>query len=1194
MNLKNIFKEDITRPIEGVIKADDSDHLLQEVKEYVFTKEVKRKFARNFIEFYNNYEGVNGVWISGFFGSGKSHLLKMLSLLLENPKLEGKTVSDYFIPKVEDEILVAEIQKAVRIPSKSILFNIDQKADIISKEQDDAVLSVFVKVFNEMQGYYPKLGHIAEFERDLDNEGLYEQFKAAFKEISGRDWEQRRKRLKMATKSFAKALARVKGILETEAGDMMKHYRQDYKVSIEYFANLVKEYLDKQPPGFRLNFFVDEVGQYISDNTKLMTNLQTIAESLATKCKGQAWVFVTSQEDMDAVIGGLKEKQTNDFSKIQARFACKINLTSGNVGEVIQKRLLDKNQGGEEYLYPIYQKEQHNLPTLFRFGDGGTSYKGYKNVGDFLAKYPFLPYQFNLFQEAIRGLSVQNAFHGKHQSVGERSMLGVFQDVVKDMLRNEVPVGNVAGFDRMYDGIQSTLRGEIQSAVKRAEDNLEPFQQRVLKALFLVKYVKTFRPTVSHISILLIENFNVNLQKHEKRVQTALNNLEYEIYIQRNGLLYEFLTNEEKDIENEIKREKVDEDKVQELLVEIVYKNILTDTKIRFQENKQDYSFTRKLDDAPIGRSYELSLNVISPNHQYYDQEHLLKAHYMGKPELLVVLPEDQMLMQDLLMYLKVSNYFRRNSSITLKPEIRQILDRKKTSNNQLRNNLKNRMDQALAEATIYRDGQIVKLNISNPRNRIAAAFQQLISYAYPNLSMLKSIYQEEHIKDILLNTDDDLFRFSDESMSEGEREVLLEIRRNAKRGERSTVHQLLQAFGKRPYGWYEAAILGCIAQLFRRNKIDARHAGELLKAKELLTNLSNNRKYDYTIIEPLPEIDNRKLKALKDLHRELFNEANGGKEPKEVGLIFQKKLQEELSEIQQLYSQRHSYPFMSCLRDFEQQVRRLSNKNYHYYFEKMRIFEDDLLDFKEETLDPIKNFMRAGQKSIYDEIALTMRSHSANFNYVAGKDLEFLQTIKEHPHPFKGNTMQRAKDSLDAFKQLMKEVLEKEKKKATEKLESLLQKITDFPEFERLLPVQRERLSDYFHKAIKTVQKGRFIANIRDRVRQFEDEDYEQHFDAMMQMAQPKPQPVPKPVAKPDKEVTTNTQQPPTTTNDYPTNTPPPVVNEPRLEYVNKRTIRVPFKKPYLRTEEDVEAYIFALRKEYMEVIKGNRGISL
>ena len=81
--IKKFFEKDINRNIETVIKADDREHILDEVMEYVITNEIGKKIRDLFSE-YNDYAGANGVWISGFFGSGKSHLLKILSYALEN------------------------------------------------------------------------------------------------------------------------------------------------------------------------------------------------------------------------------------------------------------------------------------------------------------------------------------------------------------------------------------------------------------------------------------------------------------------------------------------------------------------------------------------------------------------------------------------------------------------------------------------------------------------------------------------------------------------------------------------------------------------------------------------------------------------------------------------------------------------------------------------------------------------------------------------------------------------------------------------------------------------------------------------------------------------------------------------------------------------------------------------------------
>lgn len=1184
-HLKDIFKQDITRPIEGVIKADDDEHLLREVREYVFTDEVRKKLTQNFIDYYNDYAGINGVWISGFFGSGKSHLLKMLSLLLENRTLDGHQAADLLCEKVDDALLKAELQRAAGIPSKSILFNIDQKADIISKDQEDAVLSVFVKVFNEMQGYYPKLGYVAELERDLDSEGLYEDFKAAFQSADrkGRSWEQRRNRLKMAGDEFAQALAKVKGIAKEEAARYIDRYRDDYKVSIESFAMMVKDYIDQQEPGFRLNFFVDEVGQYIADNTKLMTNLQTIAESLATHCKGQAWIFVTSQEDIDAVVGAVSDQQSNDFSKIQARFACRVNLTSGNVDEVIQRRLLDKNEEGLSRLQPVYEAEQNNFKTLFHFSEGGTAYRGYESDTHFLRTYPFLPYQFSLFQECIRGLSVQNAFQGKHQSVGERSMLGVFQDVVKSMIANGMPVPQIASFDRMYDGIQGSLLGEIQSAVQKAEKNLvdDPFQVRVLKALFLVKFVKSFRPTLKHIAILLIEDFQVDLHQHEKRVQEALNRLEYETYIQRNGEEYEYLTNIEKDIENEIKHTPIDTTEVNETLAQVLYKDVFRDTKIRYQDNQQDYSFARKLDGTLIGRDAELSLNIISPQHEHFGATDILKSHTMATRELLALLPADDRLLKDIRMYKQVDKYFRQNTSNQLKEEVHQILQRKKASNDQLYKSLIARAERMLGKATLILNGEELPAPpSSNARNRVTEGLQELISYAFPNLRMLKQGYTEQDLKNILQSQADDLFRHTDESLSEAERELLDHTLLSNRQGERLTISALLDKFSKAPYGWPEMGTLCLTARLMVRNKLELKENGELLDQQTAFQNMTNIRLRPQTIIEPLPEVDARSLKALKDLHRELFNEPNEGNDPKDAALAFQKRLRQEATALTQLLREQDRYPFLQVLQPYARQLDQLAATNYNKYFDQVEAIEDELIDFKEDTLDPIKSFMAGQQRKIFDDITLFLERGQANNQYIDQEELQALRMVAGESRPYAGQKMQLAKEQLDTCKRLLRDTLESEKNKARAVIQELREKLCQVDHFESLSESQQSELLRPFDLAMGEIDRSTHIANLRDFVRQFEEHQYAQCLSRLYQMSAPAPEPQ----VNPQTAAAKTGEAAPSATR--------PV--QPPRKFIRAAHIKVHFPQPYLRKPEDVEAYLEQLRAAYLEQLEKDRDIML
>ena len=316
MRLTEIFAKDVQRPIEGVIKADDTRHLSVEVDEYVLTNEAA-KGLELLLEAYTNYTNANGVWISGFFGSGKSHLLKMLAHLLGDVESDGfprERVSESFRTKATDAFLPPLLDKADRIPAKSLLFNIDQKATLISKDQTDALLRVFVKVFDESRGYYGDQGHIARFERQLDDEGQFDAFKDAFRAVSGRDWVERRPSFALPSvgRQVDQAYARITGL--DGSTDILKTYQDTYSVSIEDFADEVRVWLDKQPAGYRLNFFVDEVGQFIGSNTHLMLNLQTIAESSqAVKVEGNAELLTLMMENMNQFPVG----ENNPFNIIE-------------------------------------------------------------------------------------------------------------------------------------------------------------------------------------------------------------------------------------------------------------------------------------------------------------------------------------------------------------------------------------------------------------------------------------------------------------------------------------------------------------------------------------------------------------------------------------------------------------------------------------------------------------------------------------------------------------------------------------------------------------------------------------------------------------------------------------------------------------------------------------------------------------
>lgn len=1176
MSLTNIFAKPVDRPIEGVIKADDQASLRLEIEEYVLTNEVEKRLE-SFLDAYNNYEGANGVWVSGFFGSGKSHLLKMLALLVENREIDGATTLDLFLPKCgNNEILRGDLKRAVAIPSKSILFNIDQKADVISKNQIDALLTVFVKVFDEMCGYYGKQAYIAQFERELDRDDLFKPFMHEFEAVAGKPWDWGRSRPTRVSAQADEAYNRVTGQKQT---DVLDKYRQDYSLSIEDFAENVNAYIEQQHQDFRLNFFVDEVGQYIADNVKLMTNLQTIAESLATKCRGRAWVIVTAQEDMGTVVGEMGKQQGNDFTKIQARFANRMKLTSADVAEVIQKRLLTKTEDGTQLLSDIYHTQSNNFKTLFDFSDGSHTYRNFQDREHFIQSYPFIPYQFALFQSAIQNLSQHNAFEGKHSSVGERSMLGVFQQVAIQIGDHEI--GQLATFDLMFEGIRTALKSNIQRAIIQAEKHLDnSFAIRLLKALFLVKYVKEFKPTLRNLCVLMLDRFNQDLPALNKRVEEALSLLEQQTYVQRNGDLFEYLTDEEKDVEQDIKNTDVESSDVTAELEKLIFDHVIKDRKIRYDASssgnqKQDYSFSRKLDDKLLGREHELAIHVISPFHEHAENQEMLRtSSTYNSDELFVIMPADERLMRDVLMYKRTEKYIRQNISITQQDAVKRILADKGFQNRDRYIELQQLVQRLIGKSKLLVAGADIEIGTEDGQSRVMRGFHEVISRAYPNLRMLRGIaYSEEMIKTILSNKDGTLFGNDATSLAESEQELLAFIQSNNRSGVRTTLKSLLERFERKPYGWYYAAVLCVLANLCARGKVEVRADGNLLEEDELERALRNTHGHANVILEPQVEFTASQIRALKEFYEDFFDGPPAATEAKLLGQEAGVAFQDLLHKLTPLTAQASQYPFLNALVPVVERLKELTGKPYTWYLTDLARQDDALLDMKEGIVGPIQKFMSGPQKAIFDEARTYIQSQEANFSYIEGEEAELLTANLKDPECFKGNKTQQMKSHLDQLKENISEKVKQTRSRAIETLNAMQARMQAMDEYQGLSDTNQAELNKTYQELLDHVEQQLLIAVINDRLRYFEDQGYQKLLAKMVEMARP--------------------VFVPTTPDDNTDPKPdgPPEVKEPKIEYVSYRQLRVAYDKAWLADVADVERYLESMRETLLdEISKGKR----
>lgn len=1155
--LNQLFLKPVDRPIEGVIKADDDSGLKNEVEEYVITREVEKRLEA-FLDSYNDYQNANGVWISGFFGSGKSHLLKMLALLLEQHAIADCDIVEEFSRKLKsNEFLKGALQKAVSTPSRSILFNIDQKADIISKGQSDALLAVFVKVFDEACGYYGKQPFIAQFERHLDEDGHLQEFLTAFETHAGRPWDWGRTRINRVSAQIDQAYTEATG---STVDDVMGRFRDDYRLSIEDFAEQVNTYLERQDdPKFRLNFYVDEVGQYVANNTKLMTNLQTVAESLATKCRGRSWIIVTAQEDMNSVIGEMGAQQSNDFSKIQARFANRMKLASQDVAEVIQERLLKKEDSHRPAVGAIYDEQSNNFKTLFEFSDGTQKYRNYRDRDHFIDCYPFVPFQFELFQAAIQNLSSQNAFEGKHQSVGERSMLGVFQDVATQIKDHDL--GELATFDLMFEGIRATLKSQIQSAVLVAERNLDnKLAKKLLKALFLVKYVREFKATIRNLSVLMLDRFDADIRQQQKDIQEALALLESQTYIQRNGDEYEFLTDEEKDVEQEIKNTDVDTKDVATELSRIIFDGLIKAKKMRYDATKQDYSFTRKLDDRIDGREYDLAVHIISPFNDRCGQIDQLKMESMGRSELMVVLSPDDRLVRDLLMLKRTAKYISQNVSVTQQESIKRILSDKAMTNKQREEEISANARELLGKSRMFVAGTEVESSSEEVSTRIAAGFERLVENVYSNLRLLQGIiYTEGQVSAILNEPVDSLLETDVSSMSEAETEMLSSIQRDVNKGVRTTLKSLVESFERGTYGWSLAAIQCILAKLCRRGKIEARSDGTVLEGKTLEDALKNTRNSGNVILEPQAIFSIRQVRLLKDFCRDFFDAPAKATDAVPLGKEVAERFTRLNEEVAGLAAKKADFPFLAALDDVKATVATLSGKSYKFFLTEFEGLAETLLDQKEDILDPVRQFMSGSQAEIYREASHLLRDQSANLNYVGASPAESLKAALDGADIYRGTAMQTLKGTVSDLKAELETTVNKEREAACGKLTALRQQFENLPDFQQASATQQQESLQTFDGTIERLQREPLISQIRDTFHTFEEQTFGDLLNGLA--------------------VTEAVDS-------------GGAASKPAQQVVPLKLLSVAFDKPLLATEDDVRAYVQALETALLEEIRQNRRI--
>ena len=773
---------------------------------------------------------------------------------------------------------------------------------------------------------------------------------------------------KFKRKHIIAAMVQVLDISEADALAWFSD-KSPVEFSIEQLIADIKEYVDQKPKDFRLLFMADEVGQYVGTDTDLLLNLQSIVEKLGSECKGKVWVICTGQEAIDEII----KVRADEFSRIQARFKTRLSLTSSSVDEVIQKRILRKKPEAAARLEALYDANDSVLRNLFSFTDSILDIKGYSGPGEFAVDFPFVPYQFIIMQKVFSELR-KHGNAGKHFSGGERSMLSGFQEAAQKIQACDEYA--LVPFFRFYDTVHTFLDGSIRRVIERCQRaadsrlGIEPQDVDVLKLLYLIRYIDDVKANLDNIVILMADDLRADKITMRTAVSASLNRLMSQNYIARTGDTYNFLTDEEQDIQREIRNTPVDTAAIVERIGHMIFADIYTTKKYRY--GKYDFAFDQMVDGTAVGvltggmRLRFLTVATDAP----MKSDFRLMSETKGK-EAAVVLA-DTPYYESLESAMKIRKYVKQRNIAQLPKSVQDIIRDQQDEASKYELTAIEELRRAIVEGTFFADGEKLPLKGGDAKSRIDQALEYLVSHVYSDLGLITwNAETDADILSVLNGTANDMLAYGMQRNQEAADRMYeyLEIQDNRKLP--TSMADIQSRYSAIPYGWREIDIAAVAAKLIVDQRVTIKYAGTTIQPDnpKLPDMLRKKSEIGKTVISKRHVLSLQKMKQAREFVREFFEVMDIPND--EDGLI--RFIVDRFTQLRKHYEDMnerykgHQYPdhslvtaalalmndVLSQQRDNEALINRL-------------LVKEDALDEAKEDIQPLEDFFST-QVSTFD-----------------------------------------------------------------------------------------------------------------------------------------------------------------------------------------------------------------------------------
>jgi hypothetical protein len=857
--IREIFETRIEEKIEPVIKVgerQDEIKLASEIGSYVVTPTLET-YLDDFLEHYTDTlrmpTGEIGVWISGYFGSGKSHLAKIMALLIENRTLAGVAATDRFKARIpSDSHRKAAIERSLfrlsQGDSQVLAFNLNTLSD----SRQTPLPRILLSQYYLAKGYGSNLIYARVIEEELDKRGLLNELHETAERLSGRAWADIQRNPTFYAQVLYRAVCEVAPDTFSTPQDVAEALRNAEKgdlYNVQFFVRTVLDDLAQREQ--RLNkpcrfvLVLDESGQWIEDDEGRLGQLQALVEEADTQGKGKIWIFVTTHEDMGSIYQNARALR-GDFKKIESRFRFKFSLTTENIELVLKDRLFRKNLGGRKAVESAYQENPGVLRDLGELKNTSQELPGC-NQDRFVTFYPFFPYQIHLIPEIVKRLRSAGG-RGEQLSGSTRTLLAITQDIMRAGRRDylDAVVGELISFDEVYNNLAG--EGEVSPDVRRELRRIDevvpgaiPLTRRIAEVLYLTDEIAYIPRTLDNVARLLVEHTTDDLSSIVSRIQPELERLIKAKMVAKIGEEYEFLTGERRTFEEEV-AEEMFELRAQDLevgLSKFATSDVLGFTTVPFKG--KEFPARIFFDDVLAQRDGDVDVRVYSP----------ITAHFQYNPADLEdrsLRPDEQQTIfvlsasihgfdNNLRYYLAMQRVINRWKGDPHKSDQAHKLasDRELNDLDKLRRRLEADIQDGLRSARVIFRGtsrSVTPRAGQTPSDAVRAELASFWPTIYPRYDKVpvQIINEQRAVLDLLkgvkaLSNDVEQLKLFDKAGQIDLNAPVLDAIRiflstRQSRNERSLGRDLLTEFSRPPYGWDPNAIRVGVAALVRAGSV--------------------------------------------------------------------------------------------------------------------------------------------------------------------------------------------------------------------------------------------------------------------------------------------------------------------------------------------------------------------------------------